>query len=83
MGRRGPAPTPTGMKLRQGETRPSRVNRMEPLRGAFIVNDRSMVDMLREWYGGALWDADVAAREIWSLDDYDAAEAEAVSKVAG
>ena len=36
MGRRGPAPTPTGVKLRQGETRPSRVNRMEPLprRGA-------------------------------------------------
>ena len=31
MGRRGPAPTPTGVKLRQGETRPSRVNRMEPL----------------------------------------------------
>ena len=36
MGRRGPAPTPTGVKLRNGETRPSRVNRMEPLprRGA-------------------------------------------------
>ena len=31
MGRRGPAPTPTGVKLRNGETRPSRVNRMEPL----------------------------------------------------
>jgi len=31
MGRRGPTPTPTGVKLRQGETRPSRVNRMEPL----------------------------------------------------
>ena len=31
MGRRGPVPTPTGVKLRQGETRPSRVNRMEPL----------------------------------------------------
>lgn len=31
MGRRGPAPTPTAVKLRQGETRPSRVKRMEPL----------------------------------------------------
>jgi P27 family predicted phage terminase small subunit len=31
MGRRGPTPTPTGVKLRNGETRPSRVNRMEPL----------------------------------------------------
>ena len=31
MGRRGPAPTPTGVKLRQGETRPSRINRLEPL----------------------------------------------------
>jgi P27 family predicted phage terminase small subunit len=31
MGRRGPAPTPTGVKVRQGETRPSRINRQEPL----------------------------------------------------
>ncbi len=31
MGRRGPAPAPTAVKIRQGETRPSRVNRMEPL----------------------------------------------------
>lgn len=31
MGRRGPAPTPTGVKVRQGETRPSRVNLLEPL----------------------------------------------------
>jgi P27 family predicted phage terminase small subunit len=31
VGRRRPAPTPTGVKLRQGETRPSRVNRLEPL----------------------------------------------------
>jgi P27 family predicted phage terminase small subunit len=30
MGRRGPAPTPTEVKLRQGETRPSRINRLEP-----------------------------------------------------
>ncbi len=36
MGRRGPAPTPTGVKVRHGETRPSRINRLEPLprRGA-------------------------------------------------
>ncbi len=31
MGRRGPAPTPTGVRLRQGETRPSRMNCREPL----------------------------------------------------
>ena len=30
MGRRGPAKTPTGVKLAQGETRPSQVNFMEP-----------------------------------------------------
>lgn len=30
MGRRGPAKTPTGVKLAQGETRPSRVNFLEP-----------------------------------------------------
>lgn len=31
MGRRGPAPAPNAVKVRNGETRPSRVNRMEPL----------------------------------------------------
>lgn len=31
MGRRGPTPEPTVAKLARGETRPSRVNRMEPL----------------------------------------------------
>lgn len=31
MGRRGPTPTPSAVKVRTGETRPSRVNRMEPL----------------------------------------------------
>lgn len=31
MGRRGPAPTPTALKLLRGETRPSRINRDEPL----------------------------------------------------
>ena len=31
MGRRGPAPTPSAVKARQGETRPSRINGMEPL----------------------------------------------------
>ncbi len=30
MGRRGPAPTPTKLKLLRGETRPSRVNYAEP-----------------------------------------------------
>ena len=30
MGRRGPAPTPTALKLLRGETRPSRINRDEP-----------------------------------------------------
>ena len=30
MGRRGPAPTPTAVKLARGETRPSRVNYDEP-----------------------------------------------------
>lgn len=30
MGRRGPAPTPTKLKLLRGETRPSRINRAEP-----------------------------------------------------
>ncbi len=30
MGRRGPSKTPTGVKLAQGETRPSRVNFLEP-----------------------------------------------------
>ncbi len=30
MGRRGPPKTPTGVKLAQGETRPSRVNFLEP-----------------------------------------------------
>ena len=30
MGRRGPAKTPTGVKLAQGETRPSRVDFLEP-----------------------------------------------------
>ena len=30
MGRRGPAPTPTALKILRGETRPSRVNRDEP-----------------------------------------------------
>lgn len=31
MGRRGPVPTPTAEKLRRGETRPSRLNLLEPL----------------------------------------------------
>ncbi len=31
MGRRGPAPTPTVLKLLRGETRPSRINRHEPI----------------------------------------------------
>lgn len=31
MGRRGPAPTPTALKLQRGETRPSRVNYEEPI----------------------------------------------------
>jgi P27 family predicted phage terminase small subunit len=31
MGRRGPAPTPTKVKLLHGETRPSRVNYREPI----------------------------------------------------
>ena len=30
MGRRGPAPTPTALKILRGETRPSRLNRDEP-----------------------------------------------------
>ena len=30
MGRRGPAPSPTALKLLRGETRPSRINRAEP-----------------------------------------------------
>jgi P27 family predicted phage terminase small subunit len=30
MGRRGPRPTPTALKVLRGETRPSRVNREEP-----------------------------------------------------
>lgn len=30
MGERGPAPTPTKLKLLRGETRPSRINRAEP-----------------------------------------------------
>lgn len=34
MGRRGPAPTPTKVKLLQGETRPSRVNYREPVPAA-------------------------------------------------
>ena len=33
MGRRGPAPTPTKLKLLRGETRPSRINRAEPKPG--------------------------------------------------
>lgn len=31
MGRRGPAPKPTALKLRDGETRPSRINAEEPI----------------------------------------------------
>ena len=31
MGRRGPAPTPTALKVLRGETRPSRLNRDEPM----------------------------------------------------
>ena len=31
MGRRGPAPTPTKVKILRGETRPSRLNRYEPI----------------------------------------------------
>ena len=31
MGRRGPAPTPTTVKQLRGETRPSRLNRLEPM----------------------------------------------------
>ena len=31
MGRRGPAPTPTKVKILRGETRPSRVNYREPI----------------------------------------------------
>ena len=30
MGRRGPTPTPTALKILRGETRPSRINRDEP-----------------------------------------------------
>jgi hypothetical protein len=31
MGRRGPAPTPTKVKMLRGETRPSRLNHREPM----------------------------------------------------
>lgn len=51
MGRRGPAPTPTAVKVRNGETRPSRVNRMEPLpRHAVPQMPRGMdTDAQRIW----------------------------------
>lgn len=36
MGRRGPAPTPTKVKILRGETRPSRVNYREPIPSADV-----------------------------------------------
>jgi P27 family predicted phage terminase small subunit len=49
VGRRGPAPTPTGVKLRNGETRPSRVNRLEPLpRHAAPAMPRGLDDVARK-----------------------------------
>ena len=36
MGRRGPAPTPTKVKILRGETRPSRVNYNEPIPSADV-----------------------------------------------
>jgi P27 family predicted phage terminase small subunit len=51
MGRRGPAPTPTRLKLLRGETRPSRLNRAEP---------RPRGDRLR-----VPSDLDPAAKAVW------------------
>jgi P27 family predicted phage terminase small subunit len=51
MGRRGPAPTPTAVKLLQGETRPSRLNFREPLPRRSLPRPPA--------------DLDPAARAIW------------------
>lgn len=52
MGRRGPAPLPTRVKLLRGETRPSRLNRNEPVPPANVPR---MPD-----------DLDPAAQAVWN-----------------
>lgn len=51
MGRRGPAPTPTKVKQRRGETRPSRLNLREPMPSPDVP--RMPADM------------DAAAKVVW------------------
>ena len=52
MGKRGPKPTPTNLKLVRGETRPSRVNRNEPKapqHTAIVPPDYLDADALAVW----------------------------------
>lgn len=58
MGRRGPAPEPAASKLARGETRPSRLNRMEPLpRHAPPRPPKGLSDRAKEVWRRVLRDA--------------------------
>ncbi len=71
MGRRGPAPEPAAAKLARGETRPSRLNRMEPLpRHAPPRPPKGISDRSREVWRQVLRDAPpnlIMASDAWVL----------------
>lgn len=70
MGRRGPSKTPTGVKLAQGETRPSRVNFLEPTpRRVGPVMPKDMGDRARAVWRRVI--AEMAGTEIIFAADTD------------
>lgn len=70
MGRRGPAKVPTGIKLAQGETRPSRVNYLEPTpRRAAPVMPKDMDDRAKSVWRRVI--AEMAGTEIIFAADAD------------
>jgi P27 family predicted phage terminase small subunit len=85
MGKRGPAPTPTALKLLRGETRPSQINTNEPQPGAGEV-------VCPEWVsddGRQVWDRlapDLVAKGVltpWDVDSFaDLCELVIINRVA-
>lgn len=81
MGRRGPAPMPTKLKLLHGERRPSRLNRTEPQPAPLMPEAPEDIDARAR----AIWDrvmVDFGAAEVIRRADQDALRCycEAVSR---
>ena len=81
MGRRGPAPTPTRLRVLRGETRPSQINRTEPQPAANLPEPSDDLDPRAR----AVWDrimADFGHTEVIRRLDSDALRCycEAVSR---